>query len=100
MNETPMTRAEREDLVKLCRKREKLAQAAAVARGAELMAEFEKQISAQYSYDSDDVWKAATEAANTAVQQAIRLIPDRCRELGIHAEVAPRATVAWSRSGA
>ena len=59
----PMTKSEREDLAKLIRNREKVMKSAARERSAELLAEFEQQMASVYSYDQDEVWKSATEAA-------------------------------------
>jgi hypothetical protein len=53
-----MTKGARTELGQLIRKRERVLRAAAEERGAELLAEFETQISTVYHYDDDAIWKA------------------------------------------
>jgi hypothetical protein len=95
----PMTKSEREDLARLIRNREKVMKAAAVQRSAELLAEFEQQMASIYSYDQDEVWKAATEAAAAAVAVAQQTIAARCGELGIPARFAPYVEFSWRGRG-
>ena len=45
-----MTKSEREDLQRLVRQRERALKSAAKQRSAELLAEFENQLAAEYSY--------------------------------------------------
>ena len=94
-----MTRGERTDLGALIRRREKLLKTAAKQRALELMADFEKKISAIFSYDDDETWKAAYTSAEQAVAEAKVVIAQRCRELGIPPEFAPNIDVAWYRRG-
>ncbi len=94
-----MTRAERTDLGALIRRREKLLKTAAKQRALELMADFERKISAVFSYDDDETWKAAYASAEQAVDEAKVVIAQRCRELGIPPEFAPDIDVAWYRRG-
>jgi hypothetical protein len=70
---------------------------AAGQRSAELLAEFEQQLASIYSYDQDEIWKQATEAAGKAVAKAKAQIAARCKELGIPARFAP--TVEWGWRG-
>ena len=63
------------------------------------MADFEKKISAIFSYDDDETWKAAYTSAEQAVAEAKVVIAQRCRELGIPPEFAPNIDVAWYRRG-
>ena len=56
---TEMTKGERNDLAKLVRQNERLAKTAATQRSAELLADFERQLGTIYSFDDDEVWKAA-----------------------------------------
>ncbi len=94
-----MTRAERTDLGALIRRREKLLKTAAKQRAAELLAEFEKQISAIFSYDDDEIWKAAHASAEQAVEEAKAVIARQCRKLGIPPEFAPDIHMAWYGRG-
>ncbi len=63
------------------------------------MADFEKKISAIFSYDDDETWKAAYASAEQAVAEAKVVIAQRCRELRIPPEFAPDIDVAWYRRG-
>ncbi len=94
-----MTRAERADLGALIRRREKLLKTAAKQRAAELMANFEKQISTIFSYDDDEIWKAAHASAEQAVEEAKAVIAQQCRKLGIPPEFAPDISMAWYGRG-
>ena len=94
-----MTKGERTDLARLIRRRAKLARDAATQRAAEVLADFERQIGTVYSYDEDDVWKAATEAAEEAVRDAQKVIAKRCDELGIPPEFRPGVSFGWYGRG-
>lgn len=65
-----MLRREREDLERLSRDRERLAKAGVDARAAELKADFEQQLAAEYSWDQNEVWKVAYLRAEEVVRQA------------------------------
>jgi len=95
----PRTKSEREDLAKLIRNREKVMKSAARERSAELLAEFEQQMASVYSYDQDEVWKSATEAAAAAVAVAQQAIAERCSEMGIPARFAPNVEFSWRGRG-
>ena len=94
-----MTKVERTDLARLIRRRAKLARDAATQRAAEVLADFERQIGTVYSYDEDEVWKAATEAAEEAVRDAQKVIAERCDELGIPPEFRPGVNFGWYGRG-
>ena len=94
-----MTRGERTDLGALIRRRERLLKTAAKQRALELMADFEKQISAVFSYDDDETWQKAYSAAEQVVNEAKVTVAQRCRELGIPPEFAPGIDVVWYRRG-
>ena len=94
-----MTRRDREDLAKLARLRERVAKTAAARRKAELLADFEQQLATTYAYDSDEVWKAATEAAERAVEAAKKKIDERCAELGIPRPFRPTLGLGWYGRG-
>jgi len=87
----PMTKAEREDLQRLARYREKILKSAAKQRSAELIADFEQQAASIYDYDKDDIWKAAMEFARHAAEQARQFVTARAAELGIPAAESGRS---------
>ena len=93
-----MTSAERSDLIKVVRQRERVAKAGAAQRAAELVADFEEQLARRYSFDEDEVWREAYQAANEAADEAQQKVVARCEELGIPAEFAPEIHRPWWRS--
>jgi hypothetical protein len=95
----PMTKGERDDLLRLVRQRERVLKSAAEQRGNELMVEFERNVTAIHSYDKDEVWNAAMEAAKAAVEEAKRLVAERCEALGIPEEFAPEMHLGWYGRG-
>jgi hypothetical protein len=97
--DAPMTKAEREDLQRLVRYREKILKSAARQRSAELLADFEQQCASIYSFDKDEVWAAAVAFADAAVAEASRRIADHSRELGIPPEFAPDVYMGWRGRG-
>ena len=52
-----MTSAERSDLLKIVRQRERVAKSGAARRAAELVADFEQQLATEYSWADDEVWR-------------------------------------------
>jgi hypothetical protein len=94
-----MTKAEREDLQRLVRQREKVLKSAAKQRSAELIADFENQMGSEYAFDDDAVWTKATQAAEREVAKAKAQIAARCRELGIPERFAPSLNVHWLHRG-
>jgi hypothetical protein len=99
MTSNRMSRAEREDLQRLVRQREKVLKSAAKQRSAELLADFENQMGQTYAFDQDEIWKQATEAAEREVTKAQKLIAARCAELGIPKQFAPGLELAWRHRG-
>jgi hypothetical protein len=85
----PMTRTDRESLLKVCRLRAKVAKADVAALGAERKAEFERQLATIYSFDDDAVWKQAMAEAAAAARDAQKIVEERCKRLGIPREFAP-----------
>jgi hypothetical protein len=94
-----MTKSERTELGQLIRKRERVMKAAAVERGAALLADFERQSATIFHYDNDETWKKATEMAEKATDEANAIIAARCKELGIPEEFAPSTMFAWLGRG-
>jgi hypothetical protein len=84
-----ITKAEREDLQRLVRQREKVLKSAAKQRSAELLADFENQMGQQYSFDQDEVWAQAKKIADAEIAKAQKTVTARCRELGIPDRFAP-----------
>ena len=96
---TAMTRSEREDLQRLIRQREKVLKSSAKQRSEELLADFENQMGSEYSFDQDEVWAKATEAAEREVKKAQAQVAARCRELGIPDRFAPSLSLRWRHRG-
>ena len=64
-----------------------------------VLADFERQLGAIYSFDDDETWAAANTAAKQAVEDAQAVIAERCRELGIPKQFAPNIHMAWYGRG-
>jgi hypothetical protein len=94
-----MTRTEREALQRLIRDREKVQKSAAKQRSADILADFENQIAAVYSFDDDAVWAEAAKEAKRIIASAQKRIADRCRELGIPQDFAPGLELNWRHRG-
>ena len=95
----PMTKAEREDLLRLIKQRERVAKTAAEQRSAAMLAEFEHKISAQHNFATNEVWAAATEAAIEAAKTANEAIELEADKLGIPKEFQPKVSFHWARRG-
>jgi hypothetical protein len=94
-----MTRTETEHLQRLIRQREKVLKSAAKQRSAELMADFENQMGSEYSFDQDEIWAKAAEAAEREIKKAQAQVAARCRELGIPDRFAPNLSLNWRHRG-
>ena len=103
MNSLPtvsmMSKGERTELCAIVRRREKFEKTAAEQRSAELLADFEAQLAAEYEWDNDTTWKAAAERAKAVVQEAEAEIAKRCIELGIPKECRPGLAFGWHGRG-
>lgn len=99
MDARPMSRSEREDLQRLIKQRERVLKSAAALRSAELLADFDNQLAAEFRFDDDETWETAAAIAQEAVARAQTIVADRCEELGIPREFAPSLSVAWSARG-
>jgi hypothetical protein len=99
MVERPMTKGEREDLIRLVKQREKVAKTAAEQRSAAMLAEFEQQVSAIHKFNDNEVWKAAAEAAIDAAKKANEAVMAEADKLGIPKEFQPRLHFTWARRG-
>lgn len=99
LDEDKMTRTERQELGQLIRKRERVMKAQVAERGAAMLAEFENQVGSIYSYDQDETWAKAMQAAEKAVEDANKVVAERCKELGIPKEFAPSVAMGWMERG-
>ena len=95
-----MTKAEREDLQRLIRQREKVLKSAASQRSAELLAEFENQMAASYQFDVDETWADVVRGVRSEMAKANARIAERCRKLGIPRDFAPGLEFHWRDRGA
>ena len=93
------TSAERNDPRSLIRERARLMKTEVKQRRLELMADFERQRSAVFSYDQDEIWKGAHALAEQAVKDAQVVIEERCRELNIPKKFAPTISMMWFGRG-
>jgi hypothetical protein len=94
-----MTKGEREDLIRLIKQREKVAKTAAEQRSAAMLAQFEQQVSAVHSFDTNEVWRAAVEAAQSAAKEAMEKVAAEADKLGIPKEFQPALGFSWARRG-
>lgn len=97
-NDATMTKSERSDLAKLARMRERVARAEVDQRAAELRADVEQQLSAEYRF-SDEAWAAVTATAADAVRIADAEVARICRERGIPDEFRPGLQTSWYGRG-
>ena len=94
-----MTKAEREALGSLIRKREKVLKSHAQERSAKLMAEFDASCAKVYHWDEDEVWTEVMREAKETIEKAKVTIAARCKRLGIPPEFAPDISLAWYGRG-
>lgn len=94
-----MTRAERDQLLQLVKKRERVMKGQAQERSAFLLAEFDAQSAKIHHYDDDAVWSKVQAEAERAIAAAQEAIAERCRQLGIPAEFAPGLSFGWHGRG-
>lgn len=99
MTATRMTKAERDDLIRLIKRREKVAKTAAEQRSAAMLAEFEQKISETHDFATNEVWSAATQAAIAAAEKANEEIAAEAERLGIPKEFRPKLNFTWERRG-
>lgn len=99
MSDRQMTKGERDDLCRLVKQRERVAKTAAEQRSAAMLAEFEQQVSAVHTFNSNDVWKASVDAAVEAAKTANEAITREADKLGIPKEFQPKLNFSWARRG-
>jgi hypothetical protein len=94
-----LSNAERERLLKAARLQEKVAKSEASKRSAILLADFEQQLASTYRFDTNEVWKAAYEAADDAIETARQAVDAECERLGIPKRFRPSIGMAWHGRG-
>jgi hypothetical protein len=93
------TRAEREDILRIARQREKVAKSEARRRSSELKADFENKLASHFSFDQSPVWAAAMCQADLVVKEMDERIAAECEKLGIPRQFRPRISVVWYSRG-
>lgn len=98
MSADQMTKAERDQLIRIARRRAKQAEREAEMREKVLLAEVQDQLTAEFQAN-DALWADAVTIAREAAAKANAQIAARCAELGIPAKDAPGLELGWrSRS--
>lgn len=95
----PMSKGEREDLIRLVKQRERVAKTAAEQRSAAMLAEFEQKVSALHKFATNEVWSAAVAAAVEKAKTVNEAIEAEADRLGIPKEFQPRVSFNWARRG-
>lgn len=98
MTTEPMSRPERKDLAEMVRRRERLEKTMVKQRAAELIADIEEKLAAQFAAD-DARWADVTKAASEAIKGYEAELARRCDEIGIPAEFRPSLYLSWSSRG-
>jgi hypothetical protein len=94
-----MSRAERQELGVLIRKREKLAKMLARERSAQMQAEFDKMLAHQFSWDEHETWAKATAEVEKVVAAGNAAITKVCDELRIPKQFRPGIAWGWGSRG-
>ena len=98
-NSHTLSRGEAHDLSVLIGVRTKVLKATVAERAAECRADFEEKLAAEYSFDQDEVWEAATKEAQQMVDACEARIAERCEQRGIPKRFAPGISLNWYRRG-
>ena len=99
MTQNQMTKGERDDLIRLIKQRERVCKTAADQRSTAMLAEFEQKISAVHDFATNEVWKAASDAAIAAAKKANEEVEAEADKLGIPKEFQPKINFSWARRG-
>lgn len=94
-----LRRQETHDLGMIIKERAKVLRAHVDHQAAKVMAEFERQLAAVYSFDQDDVWKRAWAEAEKVARDCQDRIAKRCEEIGIPRSFAPGLGLYWQGRG-
>jgi hypothetical protein len=90
-----MLKSERDDLLKICRQRERVAKSEVSAVAARRKADFERQLAAVYTFDQREVWARAYASAKEACRRANEEIAREAEAMGIPREFAPSLTTPY-----
>jgi hypothetical protein len=93
-----MTKGERDELAKIARQQARVAKAQVEAVKAELAADVEAKLSAEFSAQ-DEMFRDANKIADQAEREANAAIAQRCDEAGIPEEFRPRRQTYWVPRG-
>lgn len=93
-----MTRTERSDLIQLARRRARVAKADAKTRAAELTAQVEEQLAAQFAYD-DKRWSDARRRMEDAIRELNESIHAQLEAEGLPKRFHPSAQMMWLSRG-
>ena len=99
MSDNSMTKAERDELLRLVRAKARLAKAGIEQHQAALLADFEAKLAAVYKPADDPVWQQLNDAAEVVVRDANAKVAERCRDLGIPEEFMPGIACYWHGRG-
>jgi hypothetical protein len=94
-----ITPSDRNALLLVIRNRDKVVKAAVAQRAADMLAEFERQISTIYYPDNHAAWAAAHKAVTEATAEANAKIAAVCKELRIPGSFAPYIGDHWYGRG-
>lgn len=93
-----MSRRDREELAKLCRRRERVAKSDARQRAAEIRADGEAQLATIFEVD-DARWAEAIKIAEAAIAEANATIDRHCDLTGVPKGFRPSVGLGWSSRG-
>lgn len=94
-----LSRTETHDLGMIIKDRTKVLKAHAEDQAAACLADFEKNLAATYSWDQDEIWRAAAEEAQQVAADCQKRVAERCETLGIPKTFAPAIGVTWQSRG-
>jgi hypothetical protein len=86
----PMSKIEKEDLLRLNKNIIKARETAADEREKTIIADVKAQIAAKFSWTDDPIFEDAFRKADTAAKEQQHRVSIRCKELGIAEKLAPR----------
>jgi hypothetical protein len=97
--DSKMTKWERQDLMALARKRERVALDAAAARAAQMRADGRAMLAQTFSFEDDPVWQQMHEEATRVERDFNAAIQKRCKEAGIPKSFRPSVTMYFRGRG-
>src|SRR6516225_4407131 len=90
-----ITSAERTALLSLVRARDKVIKASIKVRAAEMLADFERDITKFYGSDHDDIWDNIRKGVATITDEANEKITALCKRVGVSRGGVPTIYVSW-----